>query len=136
MINLVFLDFETDGLDGPIVETCLRGADNEVLFENTDITSIIKFCKKEGLTIVVWHQFMIEYLYSKNKEAYKYLEGRFIIMTQIYSLFDGFKKSRYSIFEITKRFTNREHLGNALNDSSDLNECFYKMTKELLNNNV
>lgn len=81
---------------------------------------------EEGYTVVFWHQWMFEYITKINaKYANKInLNGRMLILTQLYAFYDGMLFSRYGISFITSELTKRSHKGEALEDASDLLSCF------------
>lgn len=136
---ILFVDFETDHLDGKIIEACCVNNDLKVISRlNDDVSSINEFFKKlcgddnSDNIIVFWHNFMPVYLSKYQTFIYdNILSGKFIVFTSIYSFFDNDQKTRYSINHITSSLLKREHKGNALDDSIDLAECYCKLKRRL-----
>lgn len=135
---LIFIDFETDGFDGDITEACAVDVDLNVInfYSKESKIPFEDFIKEilidEDTVIVFWHHFMPVYLATKHIEIYTLLQGRFILFTDIYSFFDGVKKTRYKIADITKELTGREHQGNACSDAIDLAMCFKVLQNKLI----
>lgn len=137
------IDFETDGLYGPIIELAAVNEKREVLSNLTNLNSlrtqdidndenkysetIHKFFKditETGNIIVFWHNFMPLYLQKYYPEILNSMKGRFVLFTDFYAIFDGIRQPRYKIADITYDLTGRDHKGNALDDALDLYDCF------------
>lgn len=135
-MNFLFLDFETETLEGPITEVCCIDSNDKSqkfnsleeffnMFKGTkDKESINEDIFKDKV-LVIWHIWHYEYLMKYHPEFLNYtIKSRILIFTNCYALYDGFTKSRYKIAEITKELLGREHQGNALDDCKDLKDCF------------
>lgn len=116
---MIFVDFETKGLYGPITELAVieEGKDAEL-----SIPSIISISKYMGnKTLVFWHHYMPFYIKSTNENLFELMRGNFICFSDIGFYLTGKRK----IQDITNLLLNRDHKGNALQDVIDLKECFY-----------
>lgn len=127
---ITFVDFETEGLNGPIIEACAVNEEGKVIkYEKGkfNFESFLKEIVDNGDVIIFWHNFMPIYLSLYQNKAFNYMKGKFLIFTDFYSIFDGVKQPRYKIQDITFTLTGRDHKGNAKQDSLDLWECYNKM---------
>lgn len=127
---LVFIDFETKGLNGPITEACAVDENGKVvkyLKEGLNFDAFMDEFIENGDVVIFWHNFMPVYLSVYQNKTFNRMKGKFLTFIDFYAIFDGVKQPRYSIQEITKILTGRDHLGNAKQDALDLYECFNKM---------
>lgn len=127
---LTFIDFETEGLNGKILEACAVNEEGDILKyekENIDFDNFMNQIIKDDNVVVFWHSFMIIYLAIYKPSIFNKLKGQFLIFNDFYSIFNGVKQPKYTIQHITKELTGRDHKGNAKNDALDLYECFRKM---------
>lgn len=135
-MKIYFIDFETDGLNGPFTELSIIDDENhkeDYKGDNVynDFCNFLKRFKREEAVIVFWHHFMPIYLSNKFPEIYENLDGKFIIFNSIYSLYDGLRYFRYTINKITETLLNRPHKGNAKDDAKDLKDCFNKIKGDI-----
>ena len=127
---MIFIDFETKGLNGPITEACAVNETGKVVKYEKDWLDFDAFMSEfieNGEVVIFWHHFMPIYLSAYQNKTFNKLKGKFLTFVDFYSIFDGVKQPRYSIEEITNSLTGRNHKGNAKDDALDLWECFIKM---------
>lgn len=136
-MSKIFIDFETDGLDGKVTEFAALDEFGNVLktkkvktkeeFQNL-MNDIIKWNGEENI-IIFWHNFMSTYLIKYYSDIYNDLQGRYVTFVDAYSIINNSNKTRYSIAKITEDLLNHEHQGNALQDAKDLLDCFNAIRK-------
>lgn len=128
---LTFVDFETVGLNGDVVEACAVNESGKVILYqgkgNINFEDFMDAVMNDGGVIIFWHNFMPLYLSHYMPNIFNKMKGRFLVFTDFYAIFDGVKQPRYSIQEITKNLTGRNHVGNARQDALDLAECYRRM---------
>ena len=130
----VFIDFETDGLEGKIIEIAATDKKENIFFQknpenlNNFYDDLKKYYKNDFI-IIFWHKWMIEYLIKHELNFYNNLSGKSLIFTDIYSFMDKNRHGRYKIDYITSNLINRKHKGNAKDDAIDLKDCYYKLSK-------
>lgn len=131
----IFIDFETEGLNGKIIEICARSEDNSIIVNEknpdykTQISIFQKLFQKENI-IVFWHPWMLKYLSTNYIKTISRLDLRCLIFMNIYNFIKDENKE-YSIQSATKDLINKEHIGTAYQDSEDLLMCYKKLKEKL-----
>lgn len=117
--NILFVEFETDGLDGAITEIFIS-LENSI--ELNKIEELEKYLDVENApTLIFWHHYMPICIEKQNPELFKKFKGNFICLTQIAKFIINTRK----IDKITKICTGRDHKGNAADDIEDLKDCYF-----------
>ena len=140
---LIFVDFETNGLKGEIIEACAIDEKNNLIIKtNNNFNYFFNFILNYKIDnnnpyniFVFWHNFMPNYLKRNYKDFHNKIEINYLIFNQIFCYINFNKdnkfKLNYTIYEITFYLLKRHHLGMAENDCRDLIECFYKLKERI-----
>lgn len=123
---MLFVDFETDGLDGPIIDFSMIHEGTELLKSN-EFGEMKQFLGEEF--VVFWHYFMPSYIEKYFPDLFFKMRGKFICFVDIAFYLIG----KIKIDDITFELLRRHHEGNAKQDVLDLYEC-YIMKKGILDN--
>jgi hypothetical protein len=123
---MIFIDFETDGLNGPVTEVAVV-RDGSIIADGTSIDVLAPFATGDGTEMFVfWHYFMPSYLERHHMQIFTAMRGNFICFTDVASYLMGALDRRIKIAAITQEMLGREHAGNARQDAIDLYQCYMK----------
>lgn len=138
-MKFIFIDFETNGLNGPITEAFSLFAETKdnkmkIIRESlkTDSFDFIMFdatmaLMNEESLLVFWDHWMPQWLLQNRPDLYQDLKGRWAVLKDQWLFYSGFDMKNRSIQGITKSLLNRDHQGNARQDTLDLKDCLTKM---------
>lgn len=118
-MDLYFLDWETDGLNGPVQELAMVRPDGSVGLalkaKRIDLATNFPILPEDCM-YVFWHTWHVLYLRQFYPVILSELRGRYVTFADVGFYLTGER----SIAKITKRLTGLEHKGNAVNDALDL----------------
>lgn len=130
-LDLYFMDWETDGLNGPVQEFAVVKSDGTISVairnRRIDLATCMPILPENSL-YVFWHTWHVIYLRQFYPALLSELKGRYVTFADIGFYLTGTR----SIQKITKRLTGMDHKGNAVDDSLDLYRC-WKNGVQLLN---
>lgn len=134
--NIIFVDFETDGLDGPLKEICsvqLDSGKNGIKLMSQTLDGLCNLLdENKDMVVIFWHHWMIEYVNRHPLfELSERTQGKCACLVDAYAIVNGNKRKRYSIDRITQKLLGRKHEGNAVQDAIDLAECYEVIQKRL-----
>ncbi len=125
--KVIFVDFETDGLDGR-VEECACVSGNGACAHYPSLEALFESIPDDAV-VIFWHQWHVLYLYSHYRTLLESLKGKYSVFMNAYAIMKQNDKDRYTIQEVTLDLCKRNHQGNALQDAIDLMECYHNLFK-------
>ena len=118
---MIFIDFETDGLNGPISEIAVIDENGKLEIGPPSLDFLSEFVGRGRF--IFWHYYMPSYIEKNSPDIFKALKGNFSCFTEIALFVIG----KSTIQDITFTLLGRNHEGNAIQDVIDLKECYIKM---------
>lgn len=131
--NVIFLDFETNGLYGPCLELyALDYSGKELincvqndLYLNQMLLSLLKIGDDGKQVFWVWSRWHVDYIQKHAEEFFKESHANVFCFADVCMFLFGKRK----IEDITKLLVRREHKGNAIQDAKDLLDAFCQVAR-------